>query len=155
MEAAFDALQAARAAAFPHVVVAHVSHRVRGGTYLSKMARRRGRDYRRRDASGERRFTPGLVSFVDLVDDTYFFRRAADAAAFRLWVPAEINQTAYARFKKERSTIDAAAYYCPYIPLTITGTLQPNANAAVIQSGFVTRYGALGTLNSRGSITRD
>ena len=53
-------------------------------------------------------------------------------------------------YKGEGTEVDAAAYYCPYIPLMSSGILtDPNTLEQVV--GFTTRYGYLALTNSASS----
>ena len=86
-------------------------HRQTAGNYLGSNGLRIGRDYVR-----NRRFGEGYVSYNK---DVYSFKRETDAVAFKLWIPVSPPVV---------QTEDVSAYYCPYIPLTITITVNYDNN---------------------------
>jgi hypothetical protein len=75
-------LPSAKAAAFPHYVDAHLSHRCTAGSFLAKQGIRRGKDYRRVDAN-PRHLGPNYEW-----NDRFVFRLDRHAIAFRMWLPS-------------------------------------------------------------------
>jgi len=87
----FEEMQTAKAAAFPHAVKAHLSHRCTAGSFLARQGIRKGKDYRRING----KYIPKITkSFAEVAIDTFIFRLEDHAIAFRMWLPTNNNEKA-------------------------------------------------------------